>query len=115
MKDHLKKTINFNLSNEVLDKDYFKINLNLSVNKDGFLSIDKIKADNIFNSEINKAVKSFPAFSKPSLKNNNFNEYKLNINFNFKKGKIPNSEKFDNSFDSIFKPNSSNKFSKYFS
>lgn len=115
IRNHLKNSINFSLSNQVENKDDFKINLELSVNKDGFLSIDKIKADNIFNSEINEAVKSFPRFSKPGFKNETFHNFKLKIYLNFKKGKVPKSKKLEIYFDSIFKPNSYNKFAKYLS
>jgi hypothetical protein len=113
--EHFKKSINFKLSEQIKNKNKFDINLDFSVNKQGFLNIDKIKADDVFISDINTVIKSFPRFTQPSLKDSIFNNYKLKIYYKFNRGEIPESKKFDNNFDTIFKPNSSNEFAKYLS
>jgi hypothetical protein len=115
IKKHLYKSIDFSLADSVPNINVFEINLDLSINKKGGLSIDKIKSDDVFNTEINEAVKSFPNLISTSLVNGDFNTYKLSTYLKFKKGETPILDALEVSFDTVFEPNSTNDFAVYLS
>ncbi|TVZ55210.1 hypothetical protein OD91_0455 [Lutibacter sp. Hel_I_33_5] len=117
IKNHFINSIDFSISSNFKNQEKLNIHLELSLDNNGTLNLDKIKkADEIFYSEINSSVKSFPKLIASSSINNTFKKFKHNIYLNFNKGKKP---KFDkpifNNFDSIFKPNSENNLASYFS
>lgn len=104
--------IDFSLANQ-LSEEKISLKLKLEIDTLGTLKLKSIDAPENFKEQITNSVKNFPTPFIPLEINRKPTSYSYNFNLAFNKGDTPKSKELDVTFDSIFKPNTTNKFANY--
>lgn len=113
IRKHFYNNINFNLADNLNTDERISINIDLDINEKGELVLKKIKAPNVFQKNIEDVVKLYPNFEKPAIVDGENVSHSYNFSMGFKKGDKPTYKEYNERFDSIFKPNSTNNFALF--
>lgn len=114
LRNYFYNSINYNLADSVFSEDdRIKLNIKLSIDKNGSLKLKKLKVPEIFKKHITEIVENSNLIFKPKSINGIPKDYYYHVNQFFTKGDKPTNSENDQNFDEVFKPNSTNNFAVF--
>lgn len=113
VKKYFYENIDFSLANILESNERIIIDIKLNVNKEGILTSKKVKVPDVFMSNINSIINSYPKFKESAKVNDVSIDYPFYFFVSFKKGEHPKFKEWQKFKKSSFKLNANNDFSRY--